>query len=314
MNGFNFPPPPDEPVPVVSRDIRAKRIVPSPRKAPTVRSGKGSIFGKASIPSVYWAGDDPTPLADEEHTFYREGTPPPDEKGAAAAARKRGLSLYDEERRARRERRDRKCCGLRMWVFWLLVGLLVLVVLGVGVGVGVGVGAGSKASQADGSAARTSSATPTPRSSVSAGSSASGTTVASPTASPTTISSSASTTLATSTRASSTKASTPTATSGPTALCPDADNTFYSPTGSDKKFLRVCGIDFTGNEAIDMSNLLTSSMGECMDVCSKTAQCTGAGWGNVTTGEGTMELRCWLKRDLKSSHNAKAGWNFAILQ
>lgn len=155
MNGFNFPPPPDEPVPVVPRDIKAKRIVPSPRKAPTVRSGKGSIFGKASIPSVYWAGDDPTPGGNEEYTFYREGTPPPSEKGGG---RQRGLSLYDQERRAARgqDRRNRKCCGLRMWVFWLLVCLIILVVLGVGVGVGVGVGLGaSKANQSDESAART---------------------------------------------------------------------------------------------------------------------------------------------------------------
>ncbi|KAF6802413.1 hypothetical protein CMUS01_15355 [Colletotrichum musicola] len=149
MHGFDFPPPPDEPVPpvpVVPRDIKAKRTVPSPRKAPTVRSGKGSIFGKASIPSVYWVGDDPTPGSsgnnNEEYTFYREGTPPPTEKGAsaAAAARMRGLSLYDEERRARAEMRRRvgRRCGMRVGVFWLLVGLGVFVVVGVAVGVGVG--------------------------------------------------------------------------------------------------------------------------------------------------------------------------------
>ncbi|KAL0938537.1 uncharacterized protein CTRU02_205147 [Colletotrichum truncatum] len=312
----NFPPPPDEPIPVIPRDIEAKRSVPLPRKAPTVRSGKASIFGKASIPSVYWAGDDPTPLNGDEYTFYREGTPPPDEKGAAASAgyaRKRGLSLYDEERRARQERRQRKCCGLRMWVFWLLVALIILVVLGVGVGVGVGVGlgGGSKSNEADGGAARTSSATPTRTSGLPGA--ASGTPMASPTAVQS-GSASPSTTLATSTRTSSTASSSPTATSGPNALCPDADNTVYSPTGSDKRFLRVCGIDYIGEtEAIDMSNMLAKSMGECMDICSKTAQCTAAGWGNVTTTQGTMELRCWLKRDLKSSHEVKEGWNFAIL-
>ncbi|KAI8308114.1 hypothetical protein K4K61_002927 [Colletotrichum sp. SAR11_59] len=270
MNGFNFPPPPDEPVPVVPRDIKAKRIVPSPRKAPTVRSGKGSIFGKASIPSVYWAGDDPTPGGNEEYTFYREGTPPPSEKGGG---RQRGLSLYDQERRAARgqDRRNRKCCGLRI------------------------------------------SATPTPTTGVAAASPT--TPLSSPTASSPSAASSVSTTPATSTKTSSTSSSSPTATSGPNALCPDAANTFYSPVGSDKRFLRVCGVDYSGdNEAIDMSNMLASSMGECMDICSKTAQCTGAGWGNVTTGEGTMELRCWLKRNLQSSHSAKEGWNFAILQ
>ncbi|KAF4918145.1 hypothetical protein CGCVW01_v009146 [Colletotrichum viniferum] len=313
MNGFNFPPPPDEPVPVVPRDIKAKRIVPSPRKAPTVRSGKGSIFGKASIPSVYWAGDDPTPGDNEEYTFYRESTPPSSEKGGG---RQRGLSLYDQERRVARgqDRRNRKCCGLRMWVFWLLVCLIILVVLGVGVGVGVGVGLGaSKANQSDESAARTSSPTPTPTTGVAAASPT--TPLSSPTASSPSAASSVSTTPATSTKTSSTTSSSPTATSGPNALCPEAANTFYSPVGSDKRFLRVCGVDYSGdNEAIDMSNMLASSMGECMDICSKTAQCTGAGWGNVTTGEGTTELRCWLKRNLQSSHSAKEGWNFAILQ
>lgn len=148
------PPPPDEPDPIFPRELAAKRTVPLPRKAPTVRSGKASIFGKASIPSVYWAGDDPTPSNNEEYTFYREGTPPPhDEKYGAARARGFGPSGFDEESRI--QGKQRRCCGLRIWVFWLLIGLIILVVLGVGIGVGVGVGAGvgQKANQSDGSTA-----------------------------------------------------------------------------------------------------------------------------------------------------------------
>ncbi|KDN61918.1 hypothetical protein CSUB01_09928 [Colletotrichum sublineola] len=149
----DFPPPPDEPDPVVPKELRAKRVVPSPRKAPTVRSGKGSIFGKASIPSVYWAGDDPTPMNNDEFTFYREGTPPPEsEKGSMSRAWAYRQSVFDHEDSERGRRR--RCCGMKRWLFWLLVGLVFLIAMGVGIGVGVGVGAdaGKHASQSDQSA------------------------------------------------------------------------------------------------------------------------------------------------------------------
>ncbi|TDZ35414.1 hypothetical protein C8035_v009342 [Colletotrichum spinosum] len=321
MSYNHFPPPPDEPVPVVPRELKVKRTVPTPRKAPTVRSGKGSIFGRATIPSVYWANDDPTPVNNSVYTFYREGTPPPDEKGAAAAAahaRNRGLSLYDDERRGGACRRQRRCCGLRMGLFWALVALIIIVVLGVGVGVGVGVSMGRSANQADGGAARTSSATPTPTSSSS--SDASHTALATATipssSAKTAIPESGSPTSPTVGRTSSAStAPSATATSGATAVCPEANNTIYSPEGSDKRFLRVCGIDYTGDaEAIDMSNMLAGSMGECIDICSKAAQCTGVAWGNTTSASGAAEQRCWLKRDMKKSHEATdRNWNFAIL-
>lgn len=144
------PPPPDEPDPIVPRDLKAKRTVPSPRKAATIRSAKGSIFGKASIPSVYWAGDDPTPMNNEEFTFYREDTPPlPDGTGGDKAARTRGYrqSVFDHDEEDSDRKRKRKCCGMTMWVFWLLVALIVAVVLGVGIGVGVGIGANQKSDQ-----------------------------------------------------------------------------------------------------------------------------------------------------------------------
>ncbi|GKT63159.1 hypothetical protein ColTof4_05251 [Colletotrichum tofieldiae] len=264
----DHPPPPDEPDPIVPRDLKAKRTVPSPRKAPTVRSGKGSIFGKASIPSVYWAGDDPTPVNNEEFTFYREGTPPPEgEKAAAARTRGYRQSAFDHDEDSERGRRRRRC-GLRIWVFWLLVGLVILVALGVGIGVGVGVGAGvKKADSSDGKAATISSTT----------------------------------------------TASPTATSGPNSICPEADNTIYNVIGSDKRFLRLCGVDYTGDDgAIDMSNTPAASMGECMEICAKAAQCTGVSWGNVIIN-GEAELRCWLKRDLKTSRAGVANWNFAVL-
>ncbi|KXH61432.1 hypothetical protein CSAL01_12236 [Colletotrichum salicis] len=218
------PPPPDEPDPIVPRDLKAKRTVPSPRKAATIRSAKGSIFGKASIPSVYWAGDDPTPMNNEEFTFYREDTPPlPGSAGNDKAARTRGFrqSAFDHDEEDSDRKRKRMCCGMKMWVFWLLFALIIAVVLGVGIGVGVGIGANQKSDQ---SAATTS--------------------------------------------------------------------------GDDG--------------AIDMSNTQASTMGDCMEICAKSAQCTGVSWGNVMIN-GAAELRCWLKRDLKKSHSAVENWNFAVL-
>ncbi|KAK1586100.1 uncharacterized protein LY79DRAFT_591020 [Colletotrichum navitas] len=316
------PPLPDEPDPIVPKDIRARRAVPSLRKAPTVRSGKGSIFGKASIPSVYWAGDDPTPMNHEEFTFYREGTPPPDGEKASVSrslAYRQSVFDHDDSEPGRRP----GCCGLRRGPFWLLIGLIVLIALGVGIGVGVGVGAdagsGKKASQLDENAGTT-SPSPTPTA----------TTVPSPTkplivptvtsssitrssAPSETASSTVMTTLVTSATGSTTAAS-PTATSGPNSICPEADNTIYHVIGSDKKFLRLCGVDYSGSDgAIDMFNVAAVSMGECMEACAKAAQCTGVSWGNVMV-DGEAQLRCWLKRGLMKPHPAVANWNFAILQ
>ncbi|KAK1982644.1 hypothetical protein LZ30DRAFT_749195 [Colletotrichum cereale] len=320
------PPPPDEPDPIVPRELRAKRVVPSPRKAPTVRSGKGSIFGKASIPSVYWAGDDPTPMNHDEFTFYREGTPPPDGDGEKASASRTWAyrqSVFDHDEDSERARR-RACCGLRRWLFWLLIGLIVLLALAVGVGVGVGVGAGDgkKASQSDGSAATkdpstTSTATTVPSPTESlivptmTSSSITGGSATSEAAPSTTMR--MTTTLVTSTTRTTTTAS-PTATSGPNSICPEADNTIYNVIGSDKRFLRLCGVDYTGDDgAIDMATIEAASMGECMEACAKAAQCTGVSWGNVMI-DGEAQLRCWLKRGLKTPHAAVANWNFAILQ
>ncbi|KAF4777974.1 hypothetical protein HER10_EVM0011041 [Colletotrichum scovillei] len=313
------PPPPDEPDPIVPRDLKAKRTVPSPRKAATIRSAKGSIFGKASIPSVYWAGDDPTPMNNEEFTFYREDTPPlPDGTGGDKAARTRGYrqSVFDHDEEDSDRKRKRKCCGMTMWVFWLLVALIVAVVLGVGIGVGVGIGANQKSDQ---SAATTSStSTPTPTT----GASSTSTTMIVPTMSSSSMSRSgsdatateiASTSIPTSVTSTSTSTPSPTATSSGNAICPDADNTVYNVIGSDKRFLRVCGVDYSGDDgAIDMSNTQASTMGDCMEICAKSAQCTGVSWGNVMIN-GAAELRCWLKRDLKKSHAAVENWNFAVL-
>ncbi|KAJ0312309.1 hypothetical protein COL5a_001990 [Colletotrichum fioriniae] len=338
------PPPPDEPDPIVPRDLKAKRTVPSPRKAATIRSAKGSIFGKASIPSVYWAGDDPTPMNNEEFTFYREDTPPlPEGAGGDKAARSRGYrqSVFDHDEEDSDRKRKRKCCGMTMWVFWLLVALIIAVVLGVGIGVGVGIGANQKSDQ---SAATTryvllpllnfdmrvdlsinkallssSTSMPTPTT----GASSASTTMIVPTmssssamprsSSDATATETSSTTIPTSVTSTSTSAPSPTATSSGNAICPDADNTVYNVIGSDKRFLRVCGVDYSGDDgAIDMSNTQASTMGDCMEICAKSAQCTGVSWGNVMIN-GAAELRCWLKRDLKKSHAAVENWNFAVL-
>jgi len=94
--------------------------------------------------------------------------------------------------------------------------------------------------------------------------------------------------------------------------CPATNNTYYTATDSDKRFLRLCGVDYSGTSgAVDITNLLTSNMTECMDACGNATDCTACGWGYIDGDLGDKH-RCWLKKDLGKSHDA-TGWCFAIL-
>lgn len=124
------------------------------------------------------------------------------------------------------------------------------------------------------------------------------------------VTSTLSTTIASGTQSSST----PTATSTTAANCPSGNNTVYSVPGSDKKFLQLCGVDYSGKEeAVDLANVLTANMKECMDNCAGFTGCTACGWG-VIDGDKGDDHRCWLKNDLGKSHKATSNWTFAILQ
>jgi hypothetical protein len=102
------------------------------------------------------------------------------------------------------------------------------------------------------------------------------------------------------------------------ASCPAANNTIYSVPGSDKSFLRICGIDYSGEfggdaRAKDIGVVITKNMEDCIVNCAGYPGCTGCGWGIIQGDEGD-EHRCWLKSRLGKSHVARPGWDFAILQ
>lgn len=78
--------------------------------------------------------------------------------------------------------------------------------------------------------------------------------------------------------------------------------------------MRVCGIDYSGaGQAVDLGNVWTSGMQECMASCAGLPKCTGCSWG-VIEGDAGSDHRCWLKGELKTSTAVRPGWDFAILQ
>ncbi|KAK7948442.1 uncharacterized protein PG986_009328, partial [Apiospora aurea] len=118
-------------------------------------------------------------------------------------------------------------CGLRRSRFWMIIGLLIgLVIVVVAVGVGVGVG-----KNASGSASDAAGAVSSGPSSTSSHPTSTATTTATATVSPTSTSTTTSTN--------------PAATAGKLD-CPAANGTEYMVPGSNKSFLRVCGVDYTG--------------------------------------------------------------------
>ncbi|KAK2610301.1 hypothetical protein N8I77_003747 [Diaporthe amygdali] len=94
--------------------------------------------------------------------------------------------------------------------------------------------------------------------------------------------------------------------------CPGSNNTLYTSDADSKQFEQYCGIDFSGDQAIDVGNVKVTSMDACMDACASQSNCTGAGWGYLEGDNGT-EHSCWMKANLTEPHNATSEWAFAIL-
>lgn len=99
--------------------------------------------------------------------------------------------------------------------------------------------------------------------------------------------------------------------------CPGSNNTLYTAdanttTDNAKQFQQYCGIDFSGDQAVDVGSVKVTSMDACMDACASQANCTGAGWGYLDGDNGT-EHSCWMKANLTEPHNATAEWAFAVL-
>ncbi|KAK8077633.1 hypothetical protein PG996_003803 [Apiospora saccharicola] len=189
-----------------------------------------------------------------------------------------------------------RVCGLRKSRFYMLIGLLVGLVIVI-VAVGVGVGVGKNTSKSSDAAAPVSS----------------GASSASPSPTSTTVTTSLlSTTTATATASPTSSSNNPAATAGKLD-CPAANGTEYQVPGSTKRFLRVCGVDYTGSTGgVDLKQVTTQSMLDCMTNCAGTYGCTGAGWGYME-GDSGYEHRCWLKSKLMKSHETDINWSFAVL-
>ncbi|KAK3941968.1 hypothetical protein QBC46DRAFT_87249 [Diplogelasinospora grovesii] len=325
------------PQPVLPSIERKGAAVPVPIGAAAVPA---AVPAETEAPEVYWADDvtDADANLEAQYTFYREGTPTPPESasdrekagegashgegGVAAlgqssvAAEFAGFGFGFDPPAAEGSNWSRgssgsgsggggggggsnsnsnsshgNICGLSKRAFWPLVAVLALLVVGLAVGVGVGISLSRKTSEA-----ATTATTPTPSSAFAINSS--------------TTSASFATTPTSSSTTSSNETPRPTYNSD----CPAANNSIYHVSGSTKTFLRVCGLDYSGaGGAADLADVYTSSMPECINRCASFDQCTGCGWGYIFGDTGDTH-RCWMKSNLKTSHNATADWCFAVLQ
>ncbi|KAK4096368.1 hypothetical protein N658DRAFT_436256 [Parathielavia hyrcaniae] len=292
----------------------ALRPGPGPRPAP-------------SQPAVYWDGDDDrdSDISPAGYTFYREGTPPPPEYealekhrgygGAVPPATTEGstagggtissdraftpavLSQGQTSNWSLATSNDGASPITKKRVLWVLIAAGVLIIIGVAVGVGVGLGLGLSRTQ--GSAAEpavSSSSVPAPASEVNP------------------AQTSPSTHNPTNTEAAAETTAGPAPKPRPTynSDCPALNNTIYHVPGSTRSFLRLCGIDYTGSGATDITHAYTESMADCMHSCASLDQCTACSWGYIEGDKGSMH-RCYMKKDLKQSHAAAADWCFAIL-
>ncbi|KAK4185737.1 hypothetical protein QBC35DRAFT_476078 [Podospora australis] len=196
-----------------------------------------------------------------------------------------------------------------VWII-IIVGIVVLVGIAVGVGVGLTVGMRSKSSTPAEPQEQTPSSlpitaigpSPTPTSSATLGHND-------------LTSHSLSTTLThTLSTTSTTVSPIPTLPVITNSDCPASNNTIYGIPSSTKSFLRLCGIDYSGNGAKDLAHVYTESMAECMHACASFDQCTACGWGYQEGDAPGKDYRCYMKTNLKASHQARKDWCFAILQ
>ncbi|KAI1088237.1 hypothetical protein F5B19DRAFT_496595 [Rostrohypoxylon terebratum] len=104
---------------------------------------------------------------------------------------------------------------------------------------------------------------------------------------------------------------TPSATTTP-IVCPNSNGTVYQASG-ESAFLVVCDIDYSSNVAnsgnTDIGNKATSSVEDCIGLCSNNTACAGAGWG-FYSGTNT----CFMKGTLGESEPSTSEWYFVIKQ
>ncbi|KAI5924426.1 hypothetical protein F4810DRAFT_700759 [Camillea tinctor] len=181
------------------------------------------------------------------------GSPVPSTEGSYAA-----IGRFPIPPDGKTPRLEKRILGMRRPWFWTILAI-VIVLLIVAIGVGVGVGVSSRSSR--------------------------GAVEAAPSSSPTTASSAAISNSPATTSTTTTSTATATPTVGAKIDCPAANGTTYQVPGSDKTFLRICGIDYSGSgEATDIRQVPTEDMLDCMKNCAGTANCTGCGGIGYTRG------------------------------
>ncbi|KAI0397025.1 hypothetical protein F5Y17DRAFT_28839 [Xylariaceae sp. FL0594] len=191
---------------------------------------------------------------------------------------------------------DRKILGLRRPWFWAVLTLVIVLVLVI-IGVGAGVGTAQHASSMSSNPNAGDGATSTSMSTAS-------------TSAPTTTTTTASSKI---TNEVPRPTNSPEPAGGVVTGCPGANGTTYQVPGTTKSFSRLCGVDYGKEDgAVDMENIPTLSVTECINSCAGTEGCTGCGWGFIQGDRGPQH-RCWLKSDLTKSHAADESWAFALL-
>ncbi|KAI2774483.1 hypothetical protein F4815DRAFT_397043 [Daldinia loculata] len=230
-------------------------------------------------------------------TWLGDATPPssprPSDEGPSAGGDRLPAPL-----RGQTPPGEKRIIGLKRTQFWWLVALIsLLLVIAIGVGVGVGVGRGVSQSSNEAAVAGIGAASSSSLSSSSITSANTGISTTS-TSSPS--------------KTSTTSSSTPTGNAEGKIDCPAANGTTYQVPGSDKRFLRICGIDYSDNESTNLRQVPTESILDCMKNCAGTAGCTGCGWGYIEGDTGTQHT-CWLKGGLKKPHDTDINWAFAKL-
>ncbi|KAK3991230.1 hypothetical protein QBC44DRAFT_368273 [Cladorrhinum sp. PSN332] len=309
---------------------------PNPRPPKTAQAGAAPLPPPPG-PAVFWDDRDVdresvaftgNTAQLEQYTFYREPTPPPadyvvQEKssrglgagGAIAgspsvggAGSDRNLAQNETSTWSLADTHELPSKSKRR-LFWIILAIGILMIIGVAVGVGVGLSMGRKSNAQSTDDAASSGATmpasvgesgPTPTTDILS------------TGQP-----NPSTTPTTGTHAPSATSTSFSVASRPylaNSDCPAVNNTIYQVPGSTQRFLRLCGIDYSGgSDAKDLAQVYTGSMIECIHACASFDQCTAAGWGYIP-GDIGNEHRCFMKTELKKSHVARNDWCFAVLQ
>lgn len=194
----------------------------------------------------------------------------------------------DAEGAQSKSRRTDRICGLSKQVFWILIGVAIVVVIGAAVGGGVGASLSNKSNFKSLPVAGSSSSTST-----------STTTIAIAPANSVTLVSSqseSSTQSATPTTQSSSRTVSTTTIVGPSGTllsdCPSSNNTVYTPDSSTEQFRKLCGVSLlnVNNDAAAVTVQVTT-LDDCISACAgfnlqyasdiaagKTSVCNAACW------------------------------------